>query len=82
LRPLPNGVMIYGDERAWLDPLAPPAVPRAEVVDELCDAVLLGRVPLHTGEWAMATLEVCLAIRESARRGAQIALRHQIGVRE
>ncbi len=34
LRPLPNGVMIYGNERAQLDPLAPPAVPRGEVIDE------------------------------------------------
>ena len=40
LRPLPNGVMIYADAEAKLDPLPPPAVPRSEVIDELFDAVV------------------------------------------
>ena len=78
LRPLPNGVMIYDDAKAWLDPLPPPAVPRAEVIDELCDAAIRGIAPLHSGEWAMATLEVCLAILESARTGADVTLAHQV----
>ena len=29
-----------------------------------------GKPPLHDGAWAMATLEVCLAILQSAREGA------------
>jgi len=45
-----------------LHKVAVPAVPRAEVIDELYDAVVLRRPPLHTGRWALATLEVCLAI--------------------
>jgi phthalate 4,5-cis-dihydrodiol dehydrogenase len=78
LRPLPSGLMIYDDTRAWLDPLPPPAVPRAEVFDELCDAIAGIRAPIHTGRWAMATLEVCLAILESAKAGREIALSHQV----
>jgi phthalate 4,5-cis-dihydrodiol dehydrogenase len=78
LRPLPSGVMIYDDARTWLDPLPPPAVPRAEVIDELYDAVAGGILPLHSGEWAMATLEVCLAILESARTGSEVRLAHQV----
>ena len=62
LRPMPNGVMIYQDGGARLDPLPPPTVPRAEVIDELYAAVAGGVAPLHGGEWAMATTEVCLAI--------------------
>ena len=81
LRPLPDGVMIYQDGTARLDPLPPPSVPRGEVIDELYDAVVRGVAPLHDGAWARATLEVCLAILRSAREGREIALEHQVSVR-
>jgi phthalate 4,5-cis-dihydrodiol dehydrogenase len=81
LRPMPDGVMIYQDGVAKLDPLPPPAVPRAEVVDELYDAVVNGRAPLHDGAWATATLEVCLALLASAREGRDVALAHQVALR-
>jgi phthalate 4,5-cis-dihydrodiol dehydrogenase len=81
VRPLPTGVMVYGDAEARLESLAKPAVPRAEVVDELYDAIVHRRPPLHDGRWAMATLEVCLAILESARDRREITLRHQVGLR-
>lgn len=74
LRPLPSGVMIYGDHEQRLEALAPPQVPRAEVIDELYEAVVNGRAPLHSAEWAMATLEVCLAILRSAREQKEIVL--------
>jgi phthalate 4,5-cis-dihydrodiol dehydrogenase len=80
LRPLPTGVMLYGDAEARLDPLPTPKVPRAEVVDELYDAIVNGRAPLHSGQWAMASLEVCLAILQSAREQREITLAHQIAV--
>jgi phthalate 4,5-cis-dihydrodiol dehydrogenase len=80
LRPLPTGVMIYGNDGARLDALPPPAVPRSEVVDELYDAVVLGRPPVHNGEWALATLEVCLAMLTSAREGREVMLEHQVGL--
>ena len=80
LRPLPTGVMIYGDAEARLDALPRPRVPRAEVVDELYDAIVHGRAPLHDGKWAMATLEVCLAMVQSAREGRDITLAHQVAV--
>lgn len=77
LRPLPDGVMIYGDEEKRLDPLPPPQIPRQEVIDALYKAIFLNERPLHDGEWGMATLEVCLAILESAKDGKEIPLRHQ-----
>jgi phthalate 4,5-cis-dihydrodiol dehydrogenase len=80
LRPLPTGVMIYDDEAQRLDPLPAPAVPRAEVIDELYGAVVLGRAPIHSGEWALATTEVCLAMLQSAREQREVALRHQVGL--
>jgi phthalate 4,5-cis-dihydrodiol dehydrogenase len=78
LRPMPNGVMIYQNGAAQLDPLPSPAVPRAEVIDELYAAVVNGVPPLHDGAWAMATLEVCLAILQSSREGRDVTLAHQV----
>jgi phthalate 4,5-cis-dihydrodiol dehydrogenase len=78
LRPMPNGVTIYQGGTARLDPLPAPAVPRAEVIDELYAAVVNGNQPLHDGAWAMATLEVCLAMLRSAREGRDIALSAQV----
>lgn len=80
LRPMPNGVMIYRNGTARLDALPPPSVPRSEVIDELYDAVVHGRAPLHGGAWATATLEVCLAMLRSAREGGEIALSYQVAV--
>ena len=80
LRPLPSGVMIYGDAEQRLDPLPPPEVPRAEVIDELYGAIVEGRAPLHSGEWALATMEVCLAILRSAREQKEVALQNQIAL--
>jgi phthalate 4,5-cis-dihydrodiol dehydrogenase len=80
LRPLPTGVMIYSDDAARLDALPPPAMPRSEVVDELYGAIVLGRQPVHGGEWGLATLEVCLAMLKSAREGREIMLEHQVGL--
>jgi phthalate 4,5-cis-dihydrodiol dehydrogenase len=41
---------------------------------------LHGRAPLHSGAWGLATIEVCLAILQSARERKEIALMHQVGV--
>lgn len=81
LRPRPDGVMIYADADEILDPLPAPAVPRAEVVDELADAVVHGLPPLHDGAWGLATTEVCLAILASAREGRELTMREQCAAR-
>jgi len=80
LRPLPTGVMIYGDDETTRDALAAPQLPRIEVIDELHDSIVRGKAPLHDGRWAMATLEVCLAMLRSAREQREIALDHQVAV--
>jgi phthalate 4,5-cis-dihydrodiol dehydrogenase len=77
LRPLPHCVMVYGDAERRLEPLPAPQVPRAEVIDELYDAVVSGKAPLHGGAWSAATLEVCLAILESARARKEVPLSRQ-----
>lgn len=72
LRPLTDRVMIYSDGQASADPLPAPALPRSEVIDEL-----FREKPLHDGEWGMATMEVCLAMRQSSREGKEIRLNPQ-----
>jgi len=80
LRALPDGVMIYQNGTARLDAVPPPSVPRAEVIDELYGAVVGGQAPLHDGAWAMATLEMVLAILRSAREGRDVTLTHQVAL--
>ena len=74
LRPLPDGVMIYSGTQRRLDPVPAPRVPRVEVIDEIYAALVEGKAPLHSGESALATLQVCLAILDSARQGKEILL--------
>ncbi|BDD91911.1 Gfo/Idh/MocA family oxidoreductase [Pandoraea sp. XJJ-1] len=74
LRPLPDSIVIYGDEQRQTLPLPVPVVPRAEVIDELYGAVVDGRRPLHDGEWAKGTLEICIAILKSSETGADVTL--------
>jgi phthalate 4,5-cis-dihydrodiol dehydrogenase len=80
LRPQPDGVMIYDDALAWLDPVPVSAVPRSEVIDELYNAIVEGKPPLHDGAWSLATMEVCLAILASARDNKDISLQHQTAI--
>jgi phthalate 4,5-cis-dihydrodiol dehydrogenase len=82
LRPRSRGVMVYDDTAARLDALDPPVVPRAEVIDELYAAVVHNHAPVHSGEWGMATMEVCLAMLQSAREQREVVLQHQIGLPE
>ena len=82
LRPTPRGVEVFGDVGRRFEALAQPAVPRREVIDELCAAVFDGKPPPHDGPWGRATLEVCVAILESARTGGAVALRHQVAMRQ
>jgi len=78
LRPMPDGIAIYGDDaKRWI-PLDKPAVPRHEVIDELTAAVQQNVPPRHDGRWAKATLEICLAILESSASHRDIALTHQV----
>ena len=80
LRPVPGGVMVYADAERRLDEVPLRDAPRAEVIDELYAAVVEGKTPVHGGEWAMATIEVCLAMLRSARTGKDVKLRNQTGL--
>jgi phthalate 4,5-cis-dihydrodiol dehydrogenase len=78
LRPTPEGVMIYANDKRELIALPPGNVPRAGVIDEMIEVVIDGAPPLHSGRWGMATLEVCRAILDSAASRQDVVLSHQI----
>jgi phthalate 4,5-cis-dihydrodiol dehydrogenase len=78
LRPTPQAVVVYGDDTRRVEQLPPPKIPRSDVVDELYEAVMSGTPALHSGEWGLATLEICLAILASAETGREIELKHQV----
>ena len=81
IKPGPRSITVYGDEGRTVEDLPAPVVPRVEVIDEAYAAVVDGIPPLHDGAWSRATLEVCLAILESARSGREVMLRRQVAPR-
>lgn len=80
VRPLPDRVIVYGDGERVVHAIEPPRVPRVEVIDELFDAIVAGVAPLHDGPWSKATLEICIALLESAHAGRDVPLRHQVAL--
>ncbi len=74
LRLTPRGCVVYGDRDVREENVPVHPVPRVEVVDELLAAIASGKPTLHDGPWARATLAVCVAMRESARTGMEVAL--------
>jgi phthalate 4,5-cis-dihydrodiol dehydrogenase len=65
----PGGLMVYDAEGAHEINLSLTASRPGHVAvwDELCAAVFDGVSPLHSGTFARGTVELCLAIAESAR---------------
>jgi phthalate 4,5-cis-dihydrodiol dehydrogenase len=53
---------------------------RGEVLDDLYRALRSGIRPIHDGRWGKATVEVALALLQSARERREIALQHQVAV--
>jgi phthalate 4,5-cis-dihydrodiol dehydrogenase len=39
-----------------------------------------GKPVLHSGRWGLATLEVCLAIMQSATEHRDILMQHQVAI--
>jgi cation diffusion facilitator CzcD-associated flavoprotein CzcO len=72
-----DGVELHDDTGLHLLRTPLPALPRAEVIDEFCAAVLDGIAPRHDGAWGLGTLEACLGLLDSLRSGRETALHHQ-----
>ena len=77
IRQSPDGIYLYGDEGRKELPVTGRSASRFSELNELCEAVIQDRPVYHDGRWGMATLEVCLAIMQSARERREILLTHQ-----
>ena len=77
LRPVPSGVLIYGDNKHDKQILKAPKIPRVEVIDELIGAIENKKGPIHTCSWALANLEACLGILESSKKQKEVFLKYQ-----
>jgi phthalate 4,5-cis-dihydrodiol dehydrogenase len=76
LRQSADGILIYTDSgvREFAIPPSKGRPGRADVLDELYQAVVNNVAPPHDGKFARGTLEVCLAIQESSRSRREITL--------
>ncbi len=77
IRQSPQGLYLYTDDKQEELP-TPPYIGRAAELIELRDAIRENRNVFPDGAWGKATLEIALAILQSAREGRDIALTHQI----
>jgi phthalate 4,5-cis-dihydrodiol dehydrogenase len=78
IRQTPDGLFIYGEtEKREIFLLAGRRGREAEV-EELYEAVVNHRPVFHDGRWGEATLEVCLALLESAEKRKEVFLSHQV----
>jgi phthalate 4,5-cis-dihydrodiol dehydrogenase len=74
VRQSPDGRWIYDSKgRREISLRGRPSGRRA-MLDELVDAVLGTRPPVHDGEWGRATVEACQAILRSASSGRSVSL--------
>jgi len=84
LRASADGVFVYGEEgkREIALPDGNRYSGRGNVLDDMCAAISTGRRPVQDARWGKATLEVALAIQQSARERREMALAHQVAVPE
>ena len=78
IRQSEDGLIIYGDEEKREVPLEARRIGREAEMDELYNAVVNKRPVFHDGRWGEATLEVCLAILESAKQRKELPVSHQV----
>ena len=78
IRQTPDGLRLYGESERREIPLGPGSRGREAEVEELYNAVVHDRPVFHDGRWGAATLEVCLAMLESAEKREEVFLSHQV----
>jgi phthalate 4,5-cis-dihydrodiol dehydrogenase len=76
MRESPDGLFVYRHGQLQRMPVADELRGAAEL-EELYQAVRFAQPIVHDGRWGEATLEVCLAINESARTHAEVLLSRQ-----
>jgi phthalate 4,5-cis-dihydrodiol dehydrogenase len=82
VRQSPNGLYVYGDEGRREIPVTGGRGTGTVEMEELYDGVVNGKPIVHDGRWGMATLEVGMAMVQSARERREIMLTHQCAIGE
>lgn len=84
LRQSPNGIYVYNDDGMREEPIRPEdgGGTSDPTFAEAYAGIVRGEPIFHDGAWGMATLEVQLALMESARERREVLLHHQIAVPE
>ncbi|HEX7232958.1 MAG TPA: Gfo/Idh/MocA family oxidoreductase [Candidatus Binatia bacterium] len=78
IRQTPDGLKIYGETEQREIRLPTARRGREAEIEELYNAVVHKRPVFHDGRWGAATLEVCLAILESAAQRKETILSRQV----
>jgi phthalate 4,5-cis-dihydrodiol dehydrogenase len=78
IRQTPDGLLIYDQNEKREITLPVGSRGREAEIEELYNAVVCNRPVFHDGRWGEATLEVCLAMLDSARERKEIFLSHQV----
>jgi phthalate 4,5-cis-dihydrodiol dehydrogenase len=83
LRASADGVILYDVRGATEYPIERGiGMPgRSEVLDDMVAALRHGVPSNHDGRWGKATLEVVLAIQQSAKEAREVVLEHQVAVK-
>jgi len=77
VRQAPHGLWLYDDDGQREVPVEGIHDERMAELDEMYQAITTGRKVRHDGRWGTATLEVVLAIRQSALEHREIMMSHQ-----
>ncbi|HEY2134360.1 MAG TPA: gfo/Idh/MocA family oxidoreductase, partial [Xanthobacteraceae bacterium] len=82
LRASADGVFVYGEtgRHELALPEGGKYSGRGNVLDDMREAIITGRKPIHDARWGKATVEVALAIQQSARERREVMLEHQVAV--
>jgi phthalate 4,5-cis-dihydrodiol dehydrogenase len=80
IRQSPGGVYVYSDEGTTEVPLSESRSQARPELEELYDELTTGKPALHSGRWGLATMEVSMAIMQSAQEHRDIKMEHQVSV--
>jgi predicted dehydrogenase len=80
MRQSPNGLLVYDDNGVREVPLGKELRGRAAELMDIYNGVVHGETIFHDGRWGMATLEVCLAIVQSAKERREITMTRQVAM--
>ncbi len=80
LRQSPNGIYVYNDDGLREEQISVQSGGGDPTLEEAYNGTVLGKPIFHDGRWGMATLEVQLALMQSARERREVLLENQVPV--